>query len=166
MARYVHKLQASVLLSRPDEEALEGYLSLSPRAESHDGPETLLDLLNSSARFIPFVPADGGPVLLLARLQLDWIMPGPEVPADVVRPSTYLVTREERVGLRFTDGRRIEGLIQMELPEELNRASDFLNGPGDFFPLLTDFGILLLNKATVRETEVFESSPAPAGMER
>lgn len=33
------------------------------------------------------------------------------------------MTREERVQAHFPDGRTIEGLIQMELREDLNRAA-------------------------------------------
>jgi hypothetical protein len=51
----------------------------------------------------------------------------------------------------------------MELPETLNRASDFLNGEEDFFPLVTKQGIVLLNKHRVLYTRVYESSPLPLG---
>ena len=161
MARYIEKLQAAVRVSQPGEEPLEGCLSLSPQAQYHDGPETLLDLLNSGVRVLPLLRSGGEPALLLARLQLDWVMPAPEVPRELVCPRAYLITREERVGLQFADGRSLEGLIQMELPEDLNRTSDFLNGPEDFFPLLTPFGVVLVNKSSVRETLVYESSPRP-----
>jgi hypothetical protein len=166
MARYIEKLQAAVRVSQPGEEPVDGWLSLSPQAQFHDGPETLLDLLNSAVRVIPLVRGAGQPVLLLTRLSLDWVMPAPDVTAERVGPRTYRVTREERVEVRFVDGRRIEGLVQMELPEDLNRASDFLNGAEDFFTLLTPFGILLVNKASVRETLVYQSSPRPVELDR
>jgi hypothetical protein len=52
----------------------------------------------------------------------------------------------------------------MELPEMLNRASDFLNGEEDFFPLVTNHGIVLLNKQRVLYTRAYESSPLPVNV--
>ena len=161
MARYIEKLQAAVRVSQTGEEPVDGWLSLSPQAEHHDGPETLLDLLNSSLRVLPLVRGEGQPVLLLMRTGVDWVMPAPDVARELVGPRTWRVTREERVEVRFLDGRRLEGLIQMELPDDLNRASDFLNGPDDFFALQTPFATLLVNKASVRDTLVYQSSPRP-----
>jgi hypothetical protein len=83
-----------------------------------------------------------------------------------VRPPTFHVTREERAEVRFTNGGAIAGLLQMELPEMYNRASDFLNGPDDFFPLTTDDGVYLVNKLRLRETVLFEASPLPLGSGR
>jgi hypothetical protein len=161
MARYVEKQQASVRVSMAGEEPVEGSLSLAPQAQFHGGPETLLDLLNSGQRVLPLVGADGQSVLLLSRLGVGWVMPDPGVPPERVCPPTYIVTREERVEVRFDDGQHLEGLIQMELPEDLNRASDFLNATDDFFTLVTPFGTLLVNKTRLREVKVFESSPRP-----
>ena len=165
MARYVEKVQVAVRVSLPGEEPMDGWLSLSPQAQFHDGPETLLELLNSGARVIPLVRSQGQPVLLLTRLSLDWVMPAPDVPPERIGPRTWRVTLEERVEVRFVDGRRVEGLVRMELPEDLNRASDFLNGPDDFFALQTPFASLLVNKASVRETLVFQSSPRPVELD-
>ena len=78
-----------------------------------------------------------------------------------VCPPTYSVTREERVSVRFRSGLELEGLLRMELPEMLNRASDFLNGPEDFFALMTADGVVLVNKRAVFDTRVYESSPLP-----
>jgi hypothetical protein len=56
-------------------------------------------------------------------------------------------------------------LLQLELPNELNRASDYLNLADDFFTLETSEGLLLVNKFRVREVRVFVASPMPAEQE-
>jgi hypothetical protein len=161
MTRYIEKHQVPVRVSWPGQEPQAGFLVPAAQSPHHEGPETVLDLLNSPLRVVPLVRGPGESVLLLTRLSIEWVMPDPQVPANLVCPRTYLVTREERVELHLVSGGCLKGLIQMELPEELNRASDFLNLPDDFFPLVTPFGRLLVNKHHVRETQVFASSPRP-----
>jgi len=51
----------------------------------------------------------------------------------------------------------------MELPGDLNRASDFLNAADDFFALVSGAETYLLNKSCVSSTLVFQSSPLPVG---
>ncbi len=161
MTRYIEKHQVSVRVSRPGQEPQPGFLVLAAQSPHREGPETVLDLLNSPLRVVPLVRGPGEPVRLLTRLGIEWVMPDPQVQANLVCPRTYLITREERVEVHLAGGASLEGLIQMELPEEINRASDFLNLPDDFFPLVTPSGRLLVNKHHVRETQVFASSPRP-----
>ena len=49
----------------------------------------------------------------------------------------------------------------MELPEHLNRVSDFLNQLEDFFPLGAERGVLLINKSRLACLRLFEGSPPP-----
>ena len=51
--------------------------------------------------------------------------------------------------------------MTLDLPEHLNRISDFLNLPEDFFVLVRPRSILLLNKARLASARLFESSPRP-----
>jgi hypothetical protein len=53
-------------------------------------------------------------------------------------------------------------MVQMDLPNEQSRASDYMNSTDDFFPLSTHAGLLLVNKHAVVDTLVYEISPAPA----
>ena len=163
MPGYVSKLRATVVACQVGQEQMEGSLSLSPQAEFHYGPETILERLNAHDRILPFHRREDGAVLLLTRLELEWVAAGRGVGRELVCPRNYQVTREERVQVRFTSGNEMVGLLQMELPEMLNRASDFLNGEDDFFPLVTEQGIVLLNKHHVLYTRVYESSPLPLG---
>ena len=161
MAQFIEKIRAPVRVLLGEAESLEGSVSLAPRAQYRDGPETLLELLNSPLRVIPFTRGKSDSVLLLTRLNIVWAAEAAGLDPRLIRPAPYRVTREERVQVVFTDGGRIEGQIQMELPEDVNRASDFLNAGEDFVALVTGTGTLLVNKLRVRETRVFESSPMP-----
>jgi len=161
MPSFVDKLRVQLDISEPGREPMKGIVALAPHAGTHSGRETVLDLLNSGSRIVPVTrPADGTTVLF-TRLQIAWVLAGNEVGRDVVWPGTYRVTKEERVLVEMEDGSLLAGRIQMELPEDLNRASDFLNGEEDFFPLIARAGIYLINKSKVRATQLFEASPLP-----
>lgn len=160
MAEYIEKERIRVAVSRAGEPDLEGTLALSPLSEYHSGAETLLEFLNEPVRMMPFQRADGA-TLLLARHDIQWVFAGPGVATDLVRPPSFRFTREERVRVRLCGGEELEGLLQMELPDPVNRASDFLNGSGDFFPLTARDGTYLIQKHHAREILLFEDSPVP-----
>lgn len=161
MPEYIDKLRVTVKVSRPGEPAVEGTLSLLPHSAGHAGPETLLELLDPPEGFIPFERSADDAVLLLSRPDIQWVMAGPEVDPELIRPPAYQFTREERVRVALRDGEELDGLIQMELPENINRVSDYLNGSERFFPLATRQGTFLVHKAAVREVCLFDSSPVP-----
>ena len=157
MPEYVAKNRASVRVCLPGQDPIDGRIALSPLSRTRQGSETILELLNTPQRVIPFeLPHT---VLLITRLSIDWVLAAKGVEADLVCPRTYVVSREESVEVTFNDGRSIGGMIQMELPEGMNRASDFLNCPDDFFPLRTRLGVAIVNKASIRETRVHAPSP-------
>jgi len=161
MPEYIEKIRVTVRVSRPGEPIMEGIFSLSPTSEFHGGPETLLELLNSPVTMLPFQRLSDDATLLLCRMDLQWVMAGPGVAPELLRPGTYRYTREERVRVRLRGGDELEGLLQMELPELMNRASDYMNGPEPFFPLTTRQGIFLIQKASARELRLYHSSPLP-----
>jgi hypothetical protein len=161
MPEYIEKLRVTVRVSRGGEPAVEGIFSLSPHSARHAGPESLLELLDPPAGFLPFERIADEAVLLLSRPDITWVMAGTEVDPELVRPRTFRFTREERVRVCLRGGESLDGLIQMELPESLNRVSDYLNGPERFFPLATRQGTFLVNKAAVREVCLFADSPLP-----
>lgn len=161
MAEYVRKLRVAAFVSQAGEEPLEGFFALAPQAEFHDGPETLLERLNAPDRVIPFERPGDGSVVLFNRLEIEWVLPGPNVSVDLLCPRTFHVTREERVSLLLGGGDALDGLLRMEMPEYFNRASDFLNGPEHFFPLVTERGVVLVNKLAVINTRLYEGSPRP-----
>ena len=161
MPEYVDKLRVTVRVSRPGEPPVEGTLSLLPHSAHHAGPETLLELLDPSAGFLPFERTTDNAVLLLSRPDIQWVMVGLEVDPELIRPPAYQFTRQERVWVSLRDGDVLDGVIQMELPDNINRVSDYLNGPERFFPLTTRQGTFLVHKAAVREVCLFDTSPLP-----
>lgn len=163
MAEYVQKRRAGVRVALAGREPMEGVLMLAAQAPLHPGPETILERLNTPDRVVPFQRRHDGATALLNRSEIEWVLAGQGVSPELVFPPTYLVTREERVVVAFRSGAEVQGLIRMELPPHLNRASDFLNGAEDWFPLVTDDGVVLINKLQVVETRLFESSPLPIG---
>lgn len=163
MPEFIPKLRVAVRIAQPGQEPTAGFFSLAPQAEFHEGPETVLERLNVRDRVIPFQRHSDSAMILLSRLELEWVAIGPSVNEDWICPPTFAITREERVRVRFKSGEEIEGLLRMELPELVNRASDFLNGQDDFFALVTSDGVRLVNKLAVLDTRVFESSPLPVG---
>ena len=166
MAEFINKQWVAVRISLPGEDPLDGQLALASRSETRDGPQTVLEMLNSRARMIPFQRAEDDKVLLLSRRNVNWVVLGSGVDPLLVCPATYGASREESVHVTFTDGRGIDGRIQMELPEGMNRASDFLNCPEEFFALRSRLGIVLVNKSCVRDVLVLEPSPLPLPTER
>jgi len=161
MPNYVEKFRIPVRVAESGRPAAFGYFCLSPVANWHDGPETLHDLLNSEVRVVPFHRHEDGAILLITRLAVGHVTVGTEVEPQFVRSRLIAVTREEHVLVEMEDGVKLEGNLLVELPEHLNRASDFLNLPEDFFPLVTRQGAVFVNKAKVRVTRVFAKSPKP-----
>jgi hypothetical protein len=165
MPHLIQKLRTPVRIALPSQEPADGYLSLQTLSPNRGGPETILDLLNSEQRVVPFIRARDEAVLMLTRQNLLWVEADGGLDPELVCPRNYHVTHEERVRVRLEDGTLIDGVIQMELPEELNRASDFLNGDGDFYPLITRDGTVLINKARVLDMQVFQESPLPVAID-
>jgi hypothetical protein len=159
--QYVQKIRVPVRLARIGAPPLAGLVSLCPRAELHDGPETLLECLNASPRILPFQLADGNAVLLVSRSHIEWAEPDATMDPRLVRPAPYLATREELVRVRLAGGETLEGIISMEMPDQFNRPSDYLNGDEAFFPLTMPLGTRLLNKARVLDVLVRVAGPLP-----
>ncbi len=161
MPKHIEKLRVAVRLWLPHEPPMDGTLALGPQAEFHAGPETLLERLNTHDRVVPFQRERDAAILLVQRLEIELVEPGRGVPEKLVWPPAWQVTREERVHVRLCSGRELSGRILIELPEDLNRASDFLNAAGDYFALVCTDGVRLVNKQRVSSTRVFEQSPRP-----
>ena len=161
MPDFIDKLRVTVRIARSGEPPIEGALSLLAHSPLHPGPETLLELLDPPGGFLPFERTADDSVLLLSRPHIAWVMAGPGVDPDLVRPPIHRLAREERVRVCLSDGEALDGALQMDLPESLNRASDYLNEPRRFFALVTRQGTFLVHKAAVREVCLFDTSPLP-----
>uniref|UniRef100_A0A832I303 Uncharacterized protein n=1 Tax=Eiseniibacteriota bacterium TaxID=2212470 RepID=A0A832I303_UNCEI len=163
---YVRKVRTAVRVALPGLDLLEGFISLAPRAEHHDGPQTILERLNGPDRFVPIQRSGERDVMLVNPLDIESVEPLGNVPLTLVLPPAFRITHEERVRVRFMSGRQVEGVLRFELPDELNRVSDFLNADEDFFALHLAHGTLLVNKRRISLTRLYEASPRPARGER
>lgn len=160
---YVEKLLVPARVTMPGPEQIAGDFALSAHSPLRPGPEPLLDLLNAPTRVVPFIRRADEGVLLLSRLAIDWVEVERAVDPTWVRAASIVQEREEHVQVRMLDGRRIEGVVAIDLPEHLNRISDFLNLPQDFISLGTRSGLVLVNKCRIAGARLFESSPKPLG---
>lgn len=158
MPRYVEKQQVPVRLAYLGQAPADGCFWLAPQSAHHDGAETLLERLNAEERSLPFHRAQGE-LVLVTRRRIAWVRPGVGVKAALVRPPAFAITRAEPVRVRLVDGTVFDGVLAMEMPQEFNRASDFLNRDEDFFVLTSPSGTVILNKLHVLETQVFQAPP-------
>jgi hypothetical protein len=162
MAEYIGKLRVPVRIQLPDTDALDGFLSVAPRSAIYEGPETLYELLNAPQRVLPFIVASDESVILICRQHLDWVEAAGDADPELLSPRPFMVTREEVVAVEWLDGMRLEGRLPMELPNDINRASDYMNNDDDFFPLVMESGTILVNKLRIRAVRIFTASPRPA----
>ena len=140
-----------VTLSVADGPPVAGWLSLSRSPELNGRPQTLLERLNEPVSVVPVTHGDVAH--LVNRTLIEWAEPGPGVEAAQIGPPAN-VTREEYASVWLRSGRKLEGVIAMEMPEGYNRTSDFINSRDEFFVLRCRDRTLLVNKRRVRELRI------------
>lgn len=154
MPAYVRKLQVPVRLSQPNLAPRDGSFQLFPTVGHQNRPETVLELLNSGRTVIPFILDDHATVLLLTRMNVDWVALGPGVESRLVVPPEDPITHEQRVELRFIDESRVDAVLRWDEGKEAARLSDFLNSNDAFLAARTGFGTLVVNKGRIREMRI------------
>jgi DNA-binding response OmpR family regulator len=126
-----------------DEATFEGSLFLHLTAESHDGPETILDRLNTPDRFLVLSVADDSPVVLLNKAQIIRV----DVPSEAGPPEAAApVATVEHVRVRLINGEQLDGTVRVEGPEGRHRLSGILNAQPAFLPLQGSSRLHLLQK--------------------
>lgn len=158
MGPYVKKISVPARVSQPNLQPRDGNFLLFPLIHSGDRPETLLELLNSRRTVIPFILAETSEVLLLTRLNIDWVVIHGAADPSLLFPAPRRATREQRVDLRLLDETHVNAIVQWNSPKNDVRLSDFLNEDTTFIAARTDFGTLLINKFRVRETQVIDGA--------
>ena len=140
-----------VTLSVADGPPVAGWLSLSRNSDLSDRPQTLLERLNEPVSVVPVTHGDV--THLVNRTLIEWAEPAPGVAAAHIGPPSA-VTREEYASVWLRSGRKLEGVIAMDMPEGYNRTSDFINSQDEFFMLRCRDRTLLVNKRRVRELRI------------
>jgi len=128
-----------------DKATFEGTFFLHLNAESHNGPETVLDRLNTPDRFIVLGVAADGPVAIQNKAQIIRVdLPaeaGPKEAGDLLS-----VTDVEHVRVRLINGEQLDGSIRADGPVGRQRLSDFLNAHTAFLSLQGPTHLHLLQK--------------------
>lgn len=113
-----------------------GAVFVMDRAANHDGPETVLDMLNRVEPFFPFRPeARPDAVLLIAKAHTVLLAVKGAPFADPVRASA---AQNADLELVLEGGSTITGRAQFELPDAHRRLLDFLNASRDPFFAVTE----------------------------
>jgi hypothetical protein len=124
--------------------SLDVHFFLGYQAETHSGPESLLDVLNADRTFVPIEDILMDEVLLIGKTRVVYL----EVP-----DSSSLVQGESLVELPVTielvNGETLRGNFLTDLPAESRRASDYLNLMPRYICLQSEPHWLVINKAYV-----------------
>jgi hypothetical protein len=160
MAGVVPKRKVAVVIRLASGETLRGSVFLDFIDVIHRGEQTLLDKFNDDYAWFPFLAAEGSRIEIVNRDLVTQIEPGDGVPAELVCRENSPVFRRELVTIALVDGRRVEGRIAMDLPDEFSRVSDFLTFPQNFFAVESAPSPILISKRHVRELVPLEKPPA------
>ncbi len=112
----------------------------------HTGEETVLEVLNDKAQFIPAMLSNGNQKF--AILNIDSIFYVTEL------DETDSGSDKDDLCIQFITGEKIEFRIHEELPGNRSRAIDFLNTDRDFLTFLKDKRKVYINKNKINKVEV------------
>jgi CheY-like chemotaxis protein len=127
-----------------DGSSFEGGLSLHLNAESHQGPETVLDRLNDPELFLTLRVTGDIPVVFLNKIQIIRV----EVPPEELSEGTHLASEVniQAIRVQLINGEQLQGSVRIEGPSGRRRLSDFLNTQPAFLPLEGPEHLHLLHK--------------------
>lgn len=151
----IPKEKITVLLRVPPAPPDEKTLFLSSFANSHQGRETLSDLLKKKDKFLP-VLENNNSLLLVRKSSIQWI--------EVLQPEeTEWYYMEMRVGtprakilVELNTGDTMEGFIHALTPEGDRRVSDVVNLSEGFLHLESREGLYLINLLKVNSIRILE----------
>lgn len=137
---------ARVLMTQGVTQAGEVYVM--ERVPQHDGPETVLEMLNRREAFFAFRPEAGEEVLLVSKGHIVSVTMDRQAPiSDPARLSAAKLLGLEIV---LAGGSTLSGWASAELPPEHSRLLDYLNASQDpFFALWTHASTHYVNRAHV-----------------
>ncbi len=137
---------ANLLLAQ--EKPRPGQIFLMERVPQHDGPETVLELLNRPEGFFAFRPAGDDEVLLVSKQQT--ISLSIDRQAPIADPARLSAARTLGVEIVLAGGSTVGGWASAELPDAHARLLDYLNESHEaFFAVWTHVATHYLNRAFV-----------------
>lgn len=130
--------------------SLKGDLHVSSEADLHSGRERVIDLLLGEESFLPLTGAGISCLVQKSRIVRVDISGTLDAGLDDIEEATGLVALVEinLVGLPGDPG-RVRGEVRIEMPPGRQRLLDYLNEAGDFFPVLTEQGPVLVSRQHV-----------------
>ncbi|HYT68584.1 MAG TPA: hypothetical protein VEL51_19315 [Vicinamibacterales bacterium] len=140
------KRRADAVLTLAGGETVKGCFFVAGSA-SHDGPERVVDLLNSEAGFFPFEIDRAGPRAVLynrAHLIFAEIFDREEK-----RDPGYAVATPREVSVMLSNGQRIDGVVRVSRPEGRDRLSDWTRQPEVFRYVEAGDSTLIVNAAHI-----------------
>lgn len=112
----------------------------------HTGVETVLEVLNDKARFIPAMIMNGKEQF--AILNIDSVFYVTEL------EETKSESDKDDLCIQFITGEKMQFRIHEELPGNRSRAIDFLNSDRDFLTFLKNDRKVYINKNKINKVEV------------
>ncbi len=125
-----------------------GVVYVMERVAHHDGPETVLEMLNRPEGFFAFRPTDEGDVLLVSKAHT--ISLSLDRQAPIADPTRLSVARMLGTELVLAGGATLGGWASVELPTHHARLLDYLNASAEpFFAVWTHAATHYVNRAHV-----------------
>ena len=121
-------------------------LFLNRFSAHHTGEETVLEVLNDKAQFIPAMIMNGDEKFSI--LNVDSIFYVSELEDIQDEPD------KENLSIQFITGEKINFTIHEELPGNRSRAIDFLNTERNFLTFMRDNKKVYINKNKINKVEI------------
>jgi hypothetical protein len=153
--------RARVLLAVPPRPPERRTLFLSQAAATHDGPETVSDLLSRASRFLPAAREDG-PVDLIRTGAIRWILVERPEEAEWRHIDVCVGTPAARVRCEFDDDEHLEGTVHAQTPPGRQRVLDLFNRQQGFLHLENGVGLYLVNPDHIRRIAILEEGHVSA----
>ena len=157
----IPKERAKVLMWVPPNKPDERDLYLSPFAESHQGAETVSDLLLRPKRFLP-VLREGNGLQLVRKEAIRWLKVKEPERAEWHFMEQRAGAPEARIICEFREGGALEGVIYALTKPGEQRVLDVANLAQGFLPMETAEGFFLVNLNHVFQITILEESHAGA----
>lgn len=147
MSPWVNTVRTRVEVMVTGRRTLRGDVHLSPFAQNHSGPESVIDLLNRPEQFFAMT-LDGEQPIMVAKEQVLVFRLPPHAP--ITDPARESAARKIELSVELDDGSAFEGAVLIELPPDRLRLLDFLNFTPTFFALSSPDAVRVINRKHVR----------------